>query len=116
MNSAVKYSYKLRPCFGSKELLLELDGKDSVDALQQDIFKILQEAGFTLNSVGDLWVNDELMFEYTSEKGMITITRDIWGLFFIVGNDNQSDILKIEHLLSKNTVFEKLVVDFSDYG
>lgn len=60
-------------------------------------------------------MNDQLLFNFKSENGIVTITRDIWDLFFIEGANNQEDILKLDNRLSKNPLFEKLNVDFSEY-
>ena len=101
MKSTTKYSYKLRPGYGSKELLLDIDCKGFPDALQNDLLKIIEDANFTVIGVRDLWVNDQLLFECKSKNGTITITRDIWDLFFVTGNDNQRDIMRLDKLFSE---------------
>ena len=115
MKNKTKYSYKFRPGYGTKELLLDINCKGAPDALQIDLLKIINDANFTIVGVEDLWMNDELLFEFKSKNGTIVITRDIWDLFFVVGNHNQIDMMRLDKILSENPLFEKLEVNFSDY-
>lgn len=115
MKSTTKYSYKLRPGYGSDELLLDLNCNGFPDDLQNDLFEIVNQADLKLVGTDDLWMNDQLLFNFKSSNGIITITRDIWDLFFIEGANNQKYILKLDIRLSENPLFEKLIVDFSEY-
>ena len=110
-----KYSYKLRPGYESSELLLEFNCGKSADDLQNDLFTILKNANYQLTGSGDLWMNDEVLFFFNSKKGTVILSRDIWDFFFIMGEKNQTDILKIDHVLSENELFLKQEVDFSEY-
>lgn len=110
-----KYSYKLRPGYSSKELLLDFNANQLPDQLQQDLITILENNGFKLDGVSDLWVNDELQFKYKSNNGLVILSRDIWDFFFIIGENNQADILELDKLLLNNPLFKKLEVDFSRY-
>lgn len=113
-NSA--YTFKLRPGYGSEELLIELDGKDQPDELQTDLILLLEQNGFKLTELKDMWQNNEWSFIFRSKQGVVQLSRDsIWDLFFIMGENNQSDILKLDKLLLKNPLFEKLNVNYSDY-
>ena len=115
MKSTTKYSYKLRPGYGSDELLLDLNCNGSPDDLEKNLFELIKQADFRIVGTDDLWMNDQLLFNFQSANGIVTITRDIWDLFFITGVNNQEDILKLESRLSVNPLFEKLSVDFSEY-
>jgi hypothetical protein len=115
MKTHAPYSYKLRPGYGSHELLLDFAARHSPDQLQHALSHILQEAGFVLVGMADLWMNDEFAFIYKSKKGRITFSRDIWDLFFIIGDNNQEDILMLDKLLAENPLFAKEEVDFSNY-
>ncbi len=117
MKTDCKYSYKLRPGYGSDELLIDLDARNSPDQLQQDLFHLLEQNGFKLKETKDLRMNDELLFIFSSDNGTISLLRDIWDLFFILGeNKNQTDILKLDQMLSENPLFEKMIANYSDYG
>lgn len=115
MKSTTKYSYKLRPGYGSRELLLELNCNGHPDSLQKDLFKLMEEAEFTFSRSGDLWMNDQLLFEFKFKSETITLTRDVWDLFFITGETSQNAIRTLDKLLSKDSLFEKLEADFSAY-
>ncbi len=117
MKSDSKYTFKLRPGYGSEELLLELDGKDEPNQLQEDLFLILLQNGFKQGKAEDIWQNDEWCFYFHSKEGTVLLSRDtVWDFFFLIGEDkNQADILKLEQLLSENPLFEKIMVDYSDY-
>lgn len=116
MNNLPTYTFKLRPGYGTEELLIELDGKDQPDRLQNDVFRILLNNGFTEGKTEDMWQNDEWVFHFHSEKGTILFSRNtVWDFFFLVGENNQSDILKLDQILSENPLFERLIVNYSDY-
>lgn len=111
----MKYSYKLRPGYGSKKLLLDFDATKFPNKLQKKLTVMLKENGFKLENVNDLEINNEFLFEYKSTNGLITLSRDIWDFFFITGDDNQVDIIKLDKFFSKDNLFEKLEIDFSVY-
>lgn len=117
MENPIKYAFKLRPAYGSDELLIELDGKDQPDQLQNDVIRILLQNGFTEGKTEDLWQNDEWIFYFHSEGRTVLFSRNsVWDFFFLIGeNNNQSDILKLDDVLSKNSLFEKLSANYSDY-
>ena len=112
-----KYTYTLRPGYGSEELLIELNGKDKPNQLQEDLFLILLQNGFNQGKTEDIWQNNEWCFYFHSKNGTIILSRDtVWDLFFLIGeNKNQADILRLAWLLSENPLFEKITVDYSDY-
>ena len=84
------------------------------DYLQKDLLRIFEEENFKPFQ-NDLWIHDKIWFEYNSDNVGIKIIRDIWDFFFINGEDNQKDILKLGRILAENELFEKQTVDFSEY-
>lgn len=115
MKNAPNYSYKLRPGYGSIELLIELDANGEADELQLDLILLLEQHGFKLTEMKDPWQNQELHFIFHSDRGTIALSRDSWDLFFILGEENQAGILKIDQLLAENPLFQKINANFSDY-
>ncbi|WP_343635072.1 hypothetical protein [Fluviicola sp.] len=116
MKTTAKYTYKLRPGYGSEELLIELDGKDQPDQLEIDLIRILLQNGFEQGKTEDIWQNDEWIFHFHSEAGTILLSRDtVWDFFFLLGENNQPDILKLDWILAENPLFEKVIVNYSDY-
>ncbi len=76
---------------------------------------MIESAGCSFFKASDLWVNDEVLFTYKSKNGTIVLSRNIWDLFFIMGEQNQADIFKLDTLLSENPLFEKIEVDLKEY-
>ena len=112
MEHSSRYSYKLRPGYGSNELLIEMDSKDQADLqFDQILIPLLEQNGFKPGELKDPWQN----FIFHSSQGTVSISWDLSN-FFIIGEDgNQADILKIDQILSGNPLFEKINVNYSDY-
>jgi hypothetical protein len=116
MKTDCNYSYKLRPGYGSEELLLDFDAKNDPDGLQNELITMLEKSGFQLIKTADLWINGELLFTFSSNNGTLSFSRDNWDCFFILGeNKNQADIIKLDQILSENPLFEKVIANYSDY-
>lgn len=60
-------------------------------------------------------MNDEIIYTINSDLGLFTLSKDIWDLAFLMADENQSCILKINDLLGNDNRFEKIEVDFNDY-
>ncbi|NHF60876.1 hypothetical protein FK220_016095 [Flavobacteriaceae bacterium TP-CH-4] len=110
-----KYRYKLRPGYGSEKLLLEFDAVETPEYFLLELVNMLSLCGFEQMGTIDLWMNDEILIGMRSTNGTITLSLNIWGMIFIVGNHNQQDILRIDELLALSQAFEKQEVDFSAY-
>jgi hypothetical protein len=105
-----KYKYRLRPCFGKTEVLIEFIGIDNyfisyfVDALVEINPKI--------TDIEDLWMNDEILLHIQTDGGNFLFSKDIYDSVFIMSKENQSLIYQIDELLGTNNVFQK--IDLSD--
>lgn len=84
----------LRPGYGCDELLLEFNAQHSADALEQELFFILENNGFKFEAVEDLWMNDELLFKFKSTNGALELSRDNWDFIFILGEKKSSRYFK----------------------
>jgi hypothetical protein len=109
------YKYRLRPEYGSEKFLLEflLDNKDT--EFGKDLLTALKDINPKIDAVEDLWMNDEVLLNVSSDKGAFTLSKDIWGFAFILAENNQPCIDLIDEILSNSDLFEKEVVDFKDY-
>lgn len=101
------FSYKLRPAYGSLELLIEFVIIKEPDNFIKELLEILTTNNFVLNGTTDVWMNDEIWIHLQSANGKITVTKDIYDFVFILGKDNQKDILNIDSVLLKSGLFEK---------
>lgn len=68
-----------------------------------------------IDAIHDLWMNDEMILEISSDEGPFWLSKDTWDLAFITTHKNQSIIKRIDALLSNSALFEKEDVDFEDY-
>ncbi len=109
------FSYKLRPVYNGHELLLEFNGYERPDELQRALFQLLEAEGFQSTGVNDLWMNDEAIIRFRSENSEIEFSRNNWDFIFLLGNDNQTDIHRLDELLSADPRFRKEEVNDWEY-
>ncbi|WP_289664422.1 hypothetical protein [Flavobacterium panacagri] len=112
MNS---YKYHFRPGYQSKELLIAIFSGAESESFLFDFLHIIREINPKTTDILDLWMNDEILMTYNSEIGEFTISKDIWGFAFIMADDNQDGLYKINSILEKSELFEKVEVDFENY-
>lgn len=110
-----EFSYKLRPGYGSKELLIEFERIGQADDFIKTLLDSLSKDGFVFGDISDVWMNDEIWIHLKSKNGDVTLTRDIYDFVFILGEKNQQDILRIDEILLNSGKFHKEKVDFDDY-
>jgi len=109
------YKYYLRPAYGSDELLLEFSINSDVQEFFKDLFKTLESIDPKIESLDDLWMNDEVLLHVDSIQGRFLLSKDVWGFAFIMAEKNQSCIKFINDILVKSSLFEKVEVDFENY-
>ena len=112
---AKPYQYLLRPGYGSQELLLEffLDSTDT--QFENDLFTTLQSINPKVETAEDLWMNDEMLLQVSSDKGAFTLSRDNWDFVFIMAANNQLCIKLIDEILINSELFKKGEVDIDKY-
>ena len=89
---------------------------DSDDvAFNNDLLATLQDINPEIDSVEDLWMNDEIVFHISSNHEAFYLSKDIWGFAFITAENNQLAIKIIDEILSRSDLFEKEEVDFDKY-
>ncbi len=110
-----EFSYKIRPGYGSDELLIEFDRTGATNIFIPWLLDLLSKNGFKFGKIPDIWVNDEINLQLKSKNGSVTFNRDIYDLIFILGDKNQQDILRIDEILINSGKFHKVKVDFDDY-
>jgi hypothetical protein len=109
------YTYRFRPGYGSDKLLLEFI-LDSTDVeFDKHLLTTLEDISPVIESVEELWMNDEVLLSITSTHGAFSLSKDIWGFAFLMAEENQSCLKLIDDILSNNSLFEKEEVDFKNY-
>ena len=63
------YRYRHRPAYGSDELLIELLPKNADKAFMDALLSHLKEIELKIESVEDLWMNDEVILKCESKEG-----------------------------------------------
>ena len=81
----------------------------------KDLFAALRGINPKVDTVEDLWMNDEVLLHVSSDKGVFTLSKDIWDFAFIMAENNQPCIKLIDEVLNNNNLFEKEEVNFEDY-
>lgn len=110
-----KYKYYLRPANKSNELLIEIfTGVESENFLHE-LTDAIKDINAEIVSTEDLFMNDQILFNFKSELGEFEIAKDIWDNAFITANDNQNCILAINTLFQKDIRFMKVEVDYNNY-
>jgi len=110
-----EFSYKLRPCYGSEELLIEFIRTGNAEDFIKVLEDLLSKYEFIFGGTSDIWMNDEIWIHISSPNGKAILTKDIYDFIFILGNDNQIDILRIDEILLSSGRFHKEEVNFDDY-
>ena len=115
MDNIEKYTYQYRPAYGTNNLLIEFtNGADNEDFIK-DLFDTIEELNPQITGQQDLWMNDEVVFSINSDLGQVSLSKDIWGFAFLMSDDYQSCLLKINDILIRDTRFKKIEVEFDDY-
>jgi len=107
--------FKLRPAYGSNELLIEFTSGPENGYFITQLEKALSPINVIITSSVDLWINDDMIFEVNSDLGDFKIIIDNWYLGFIISKKNPEVIKKIDSLLNENVDFKKEIINFKDY-
>ena len=83
------------------------------DDLLKDVVIALESIEPIAKPVIDLWMNGEVMAPFESKIGEFEISKDIYGLVFILGKETVTK--RIHEILSENSNFISLDVNFDDY-
>ena len=112
------YKYYYRPAYGaygSEELLLEFYQGVENGTFYSDLFETISELNPKVESIEDLWMNDEVLLNVNSDIGSFILSKDIWDFAFIMAEKNQKCLEKINMILLISDLFEKVEVDFEAY-
>lgn len=110
----MKYKYHFRPGYGSENLLIEIYTGISDENFDSDLLDTIKEINPEQTSSEDLWMNDEMVYEFNSSVGNFNLSKSTWGDVFFM-SDDQKCIHVINSLLVKDSRFEKVEVDFDKY-
>lgn len=115
MNIKDKYKYRFRPEYNSENLLIEIFSGVENQSFFSDFVNSIMEINPKIGEISDLWMNDEYILEVQSDIGNFLLSKDIWDLVFIMSENNQECLNRINSILLKDNRFEKVEVNFDDY-
>ncbi|GGH69712.1 hypothetical protein HNQ91_002865 [Filimonas zeae] len=111
----IPYKYRLRPAYGSDKLLLEFSIDKPDGKFEKALFSALESIHPVIEDIADLWMNDEVLLTVATDRGSFLYSKDIWGFAFIMAEENQDCILKIDAILNTSSFFQKEEVDYGMY-
>ncbi|MRX39172.1 hypothetical protein GJU43_07795 [Flavobacterium sp. LC2016-23] len=109
------YQYYFRPGYHLEELLIDVFDGAEKETFFPDFMHAIREIQPKLIDILDLWMNDEVLMTIDSEAGKFTVSKDIWGFAFIMADNNQEGLHRINLILEQAQHFEKVDVDFENY-
>jgi len=107
------HTYKIRPCYGRQELLVEFHPAPRDEAFRDDLLAALKASGARIVDMVDLVFDVGIIFD--SSVGRFSIHQDEWGLWWGHASDNQNAIHFIDAALSASPQFTRVEADYSDY-
>ncbi len=110
------HKYHLRPSYGSGKLLLEFILDSSDTEFCKEVLTTLKEINPIVDLAEDVWMNDEVLLNVSSDKGVFSLSKDVWDFAFIMAENNQPCIKFIDKILSNSQLFQKEEVDFENYA
>lgn len=103
----LKFSFSVRKGYGCEELFIEFKKGSGTNEMVESLKKALSSLDPFLIKKEDIWMNDEMFYHFDSIAGPYSISYDIWDSIFILANNNQEAIPKIETALLDSGLFEK---------
>jgi hypothetical protein len=111
----MKYKYHLRPGYKSQDLLIEIFYGAENEDFFTDFFNSISDINPIVDKINDLWINNDYLLDVTSDIGTFSLSKDIWDLAFIMSENNQECINRINSILLQDDNFQKVEVNFEDY-
>ena len=108
------HRYKVRPGYGSKNLLIEFSTSADRNVFRHDIRSVFERAGAT--PADSELIGMEVFDHFDSPAGSFTLNEDDWGLFWIFAEENQSAISLLDKHLKDDPKFDRESADFSKYN
>lgn len=101
------YNYTITTDFLDRPTSIEFRQTTNYKEFLKQLLQIFGMFNFIVNNHQDIWLNNEAFVKITAPNGTITLRIDTEKRISFLANDNQKDLLKIEMILSKFSVFSK---------
>jgi hypothetical protein len=109
------YRYHFRPGYQSKDLLIDIFGGAENENFNWDFLNAIAEIEPEMTDILDLWMNNEVLMTFDSDAGLFTLSKDVWGFAFVMAENNQEGLHRINSILECSELFEKIEVNFENY-
>ena len=109
-----KHTYKVRPGYRSKKLLIEFGPDSSDERFVSDLRSVFAEHNLIPKSKEDLIFMSIATFD--SPCGPFEVDHDEWSIVFVHAEENQDAIQYVDRILSESGRFQKEEVDYEDYA
>ena len=102
------FMYEYMPTFdkSSDDFMIRFSFVKNVNHLVGKLMLLFDEIGLeadgTTEAIDEVWINSK------SDNGRVTITLDLWDMVFVLGQNNKTDLDKIEAELNRSADFERI--------
>ena len=110
-----KYHFCLQNNILGKTTIVLKEISHSTEFLKM-FLQILGMYNFILKARQDIWQNNQMRAELDAPNGTILICLDTQNKISLKGIENQKDILAVEKILGKFSVFEKERIEAEVYA
>jgi hypothetical protein len=106
------FQYEFLPTFDedTDDYMIRFHKIKNADQLIGKLLIIFNELEFQAGEISDMWMNDEIWISAKTPNGSVMITRDIYDFVFIMGNNNKSDLDKVENVMNMSADFERIEI------
>lgn len=101
------YSYTITTDFLDQSTSIEFQPSGDYKEFLKQLLQILGMYNFLIKDHQDIWQNNEASVKIAAPNGIIILRIHPQKSISFLANDNQKDLLKIETILSKFSVFSK---------
>jgi hypothetical protein len=102
-----QYRYITRPAEETGNLIIEItDLPENKDFVKQ-LIRSFEGINIQVINYEDLWMNDEIVLNASSDIGPFTIYRDAGDRYYVTANDNPGIIPALDQILQQNPLFKK---------
>lgn len=109
------YKYYFRPEYGSTKLLIEFFHGAENEKFLPDFLNTITELNPKIVDTTDLWMNDEVRISIDSDIGEFIVSKDVWGFAFLMAENNQLCLSRINSIIEVAENFEKIDIDFENF-
>lgn len=111
-NNNEVFQYEFLPTFDevTDDYMIRFHKIKNADQLIGKLLIIFNELEFQAGEISDMWMNDEIWISAKTSNGSVTITRDIYDFVFIMGDNNKSDLDRVENVMNMSADFERIEI------